>query len=96
MASLIFLITMFYLVSVEPKGAVITVDTSSKNNEKNTLGNIRNDPRDVVENGVESNNENQVLEDPEGAHMNNKLDSEQVVEPPKNVITFPGILFLQT
>lgn len=89
MASLIFVITIFYIVSVEPKGAIVSVDNPTRNSDKETLGNIRNDPRDVVENVMENNNDNQVLEDPEGAQLNNKVDSEQVAEPPKNVITFP-------
>ncbi|XP_050301031.1 endoplasmic reticulum mannosyl-oligosaccharide 1,2-alpha-mannosidase [Anthonomus grandis grandis] len=91
MVGLIFLITTFYIVSVEPKGAVISVDNASRSQyDRQTLINIRNDPRDVAENAVEPHNENQVLEEPQGAQMNNKVDSEQVAEPPKNVVLFGG------
>lgn len=90
MACLVFLITIFYLVSIEPKVAIVPIENSERNIEKATLGNIRNDPRDVQEPGIEANNVNHVLEDPEGAQVNNKEDSDQVIEPPKNIIVFPG------
>lgn len=91
LVGLIFTLTSLYFISVDSKGTVVTVENAPGVTEKSvTLGNIRNDPRDVVEIGVEVNNDNQVLEDPEGAQVNNKVDSEQVAEPPKNLIYFPG------
>ncbi|ENN73509.1 hypothetical protein HUJ04_008501 [Dendroctonus ponderosae] len=90
LVGLIFTLTSLYFISVDSKGTIITVENAPGFTEKSvTLGNIRNDPRDVVEIGVEGNNDNQVLEDPEGAQVNNKVDSEQVAEPPKNLIYFP-------
>ncbi|KAL1517235.1 hypothetical protein ABEB36_001025 [Hypothenemus hampei] len=82
MGLLIFVLTMFYLVSVEPKGAVISINFKTKiiekvngDEKKDNLGDINNDP--------------QILEHPEKAQMNNKEENEQVVEPPRKIISFP-------
>lgn len=89
MAALVFIITIFYVISIDTKGAIISRQKTEKTSEKSTLTHIGNNPREVIENGAENNNENQVLEEPDGAQVNSKVDSNQVVEPPKDIITFP-------
>lgn len=75
------------MFSYERETAVITVDNE---NRKDILKNIRNDPRDVEPNFNEIVQENQVLEEPAGAEVDNNINRNQVLVPPKIEQRFTG------
>ncbi|KAJ8938578.1 hypothetical protein NQ314_011437 [Rhamnusium bicolor] len=83
-------LTVFYLVSYEPESAVISVNANGNENRKDILKNIRNDPRDVEPNFNEVVHENQVLEEPAGAEIDNNVNKNQVLLPPKVEQRFTG------
>lgn len=78
------------MLSYEREDAVITVDNE---NRKDVLKNIRNDPRDVEPNFNEIVQENQVLEEPAGAEIDNNINRNQVLVPPKIEQRFTGKYF---
>lgn len=104
MVVFILFITLFYKVSVEPKETAILVDREETNKEKITLQNNKPKiPKVVIEeaqpneiadskNKGEINQMKNVIDEPQEmpVEINNKGDTEQVAEPPKSVITFPG------
>lgn len=107
MVVLISFITLFYKVSVGPKGTVILVDREETNKEKITLQNNKPrtskvvieeaQPNEIVESKKGDNNQmKNVIDEPQEmpVEINNKGDTEQVAEPPKSVITFPGKFFI--
>lgn len=73
---------MVYLVFIEPKSTVISVDHSPS---ESRLKNIRNDPRDVEPGFNEVVHDSQVLEEPNKAILENShnINKNQVLQPPK-------------
>lgn len=103
---LIFVITIFYKVSVEPKETVILVDREEASKQKISLQNNKPkspkvvieeaQPNEVVNSKKGDNNQmKNVIDEPQEmlVEISNKGDNEQVAEPPKSVITFPGKSF---
>ncbi|CAH0547785.1 unnamed protein product [Brassicogethes aeneus] len=86
---IILCLTLVYLVLIEPKSTVISVDHS---NSENRLKNIRNDPRDVEQPFNEVNRESQVLEEPNEAAVDNNVNVKHndVLQPPKINTEFTG------
>lgn len=89
LSAMAFLIIV-YIVSYEPESAVISVDLIPNENGKDILKNIRNDPREVEPNFNEVVHENQVLEEPAGAEIDNNINKNQVLLPPKLEQKFTG------
>ncbi|KAJ8925240.1 hypothetical protein NQ315_001427 [Exocentrus adspersus] len=89
LSAMVFLIIL-YIVTYEPESAVISIHVSSNENGKDILKNIRNDPRDVEPNFNEIVHENQVLEEPAGADMDNEVNKNQVLLSPKVELKFTG------
>lgn len=87
--AMVFLIIV-YIVSYEPESAVISLDSIPNDNGKDILKNIRNDPREVEPNFNEVVHENQVLEEPAGAEIDNSINKNQVLLPPKVEHKFTG------
>lgn len=89
--AVISFLTIYYLYSFEKENTFIMQYSNENENRKDILKNIRNDPRDAIEPDLsEFGHEHQVLEEPAGAEIDNNINGNQVLLPPKVEHRFTG------